>query len=153
MSQPEVTYVVGFAFSEEEFNEDKYVVLIRKNKPAWQAGRYNGVGGKIEPGESAREAMVREFREETGLTVVAWRQFAALGGEGFSVVFFRSFIPLKELSRVQSMTKELVDIRAVCDIKVSEVIPNLTWLIPMALYVDYEISPRKAKGFAIKEVY
>ncbi len=56
-------YVLGFAF-----NQDKdYVVLIHKNKPDWQKGCLNGVGGKIEDGETPIAAMVREFEEETGL--------------------------------------------------------------------------------------
>ena len=50
-------YVVGFMFSEE----------ILKNKPDWQAGRLNGVGGKVEPNEYPDQAMVREFEEETGV--------------------------------------------------------------------------------------
>jgi 8-oxo-dGTP pyrophosphatase MutT (NUDIX family) len=28
------------------------VLLIEKQKPAWQRGKLNGVGGKIEPGEN-----------------------------------------------------------------------------------------------------
>ena len=38
--------VVGFAFTEDR----RSVILIRKNRPEWQAGRLNGVGGHIEPG-------------------------------------------------------------------------------------------------------
>ena len=43
-----------------------YVALIRKNRPAWQAGKLNGIGGHIEPGEFPIDAMIREFYEETG---------------------------------------------------------------------------------------
>lgn len=75
-------YVCGFLF-----NQDRTaVVLVRKNKPAWQAGKLNGVGGKIEqighrPGEqrteSPQEAMAREFSEEAGVLVLPhdWRLF------------------------------------------------------------------------------
>lgn len=52
-------YCVGFAF----YGTD--VILIRKAKPAFQKGLLNGVGGKIELGENAFIAMVREFYEET----------------------------------------------------------------------------------------
>ena len=45
------------------------VVLTHKNRPAWQAGKLNGVGGKIELLESPVAAMVREF--ELGLATLA----------------------------------------------------------------------------------
>ena len=48
-------YVLGFAFN-KNFRE---VLLILKNKPQWQKGLYNGIGGKIEEGELPIEAMVR----------------------------------------------------------------------------------------------
>ena len=58
-------YVVGFAFnSTQNFNS---VVLINKNRPDWQAGKYNGIGGHIEPGETTYEAITREFDEEAGV--------------------------------------------------------------------------------------
>jgi 8-oxo-dGTP diphosphatase len=56
-------YVIGFAFT-EDLNK---VVLIRKNRPEWQAGKLNGVGGHLEERESWMAAMKREFEEETGV--------------------------------------------------------------------------------------
>jgi len=59
-----IKYVCGFAFTED----GKQVLLISKNRPEWQRGRLNGVGGKIESfDKSPAYAMVREFEEETGL--------------------------------------------------------------------------------------
>ena len=43
------------------------VLLIRK-KRGLGAGKINGPGGKLEPGESARDAAVREVQEEIGVT-------------------------------------------------------------------------------------
>lgn len=54
-------YVLGFMFDHEE----KHVLLIWKNRPKWQAGKLNGIGGKIEAGETPLQAMEREFTEET----------------------------------------------------------------------------------------
>jgi 8-oxo-dGTP diphosphatase len=47
--------------------KDHHVVLIRK-KRGLGAGKINGPGGKLEHGETALEAAVRETREEIGVT-------------------------------------------------------------------------------------
>lgn len=53
------------------------VLLQVKNKPEWMVGRANGIGGKIEIGESPVQCMVREAREEIQLdsTKDDWQQF------------------------------------------------------------------------------
>ena len=38
-------------------------------QPSWPAGRYSCLAGFVEPGESAEAAVVREVREEAGVTV------------------------------------------------------------------------------------
>lgn len=65
-------FVLGFAFDVKTGG----VVLIRKTHPEWQAGKLNGIGGRIEPGEQPLQAMVREFEEETGVTTdpTQWRK-------------------------------------------------------------------------------
>jgi len=45
------------------------VLLIRK-KRGFGAGKYNGVGGRVEEGESPEEAAVREVLEEVGVRVL-----------------------------------------------------------------------------------
>ncbi|MGD8190810.1 NUDIX hydrolase [Brevibacillus ginsengisoli] len=47
--------------------KDKLLMLNRESQP--NMGLWNGVGGKIEPGESAQESVIREVREETGMVV------------------------------------------------------------------------------------
>lgn len=37
------------------------------------AGKWIGVGGKFRPGESPEDCLLREVREETGLTLTAYR--------------------------------------------------------------------------------
>lgn len=47
--------------------QDGRVLLIRK-KRGLGAGKINGPGGKLEPGETTLEAAIRETREEIGVT-------------------------------------------------------------------------------------
>jgi 8-oxo-dGTP diphosphatase len=88
-------YVAGYAFNEERTQ----VVLIQKNRPDWQKGCLNGVGGKVEEGELPLEAMMREFFEETGVQTFPseWNHFSNLIWEddvmgGKAIVYcFRMF--------------------------------------------------------------
>lgn len=59
-------YTVCFLYTD---NGEK-VLLQRKNKTQY-AGRLNGVGGKIEPGETPLEGARREIMEETGVNIQA----------------------------------------------------------------------------------
>jgi len=84
-----VYYVLGFGFY------DDHVVMIRKDHPADQVGKLNGVGGKIGEGENAWQAMSREFLEETGVSLppTAWTNVGRLigvdgQGVGFHVEVF-----------------------------------------------------------------
>jgi 8-oxo-dGTP diphosphatase len=87
---------------------DTEVALIEKTKPVWQAGYLNGIGGKVEAGETPLAAMIREFREETGAEVTAWRNFCVLRGDDFCVHFFVSRQPVELLTGDASPTEEKV---------------------------------------------
>jgi len=56
-------YVLGFVFNKAK----NAVLLIEKKRPEWQAGYWNGIGGKIEENETPVEAIEREAWEEMGL--------------------------------------------------------------------------------------
>jgi len=121
-------YVVGFLFDGDR------VLLIRKERPAWQAGRLNGVGGHIEEGESPHEAMTREFREEAGLETDEWVGYARLHRPGDYEVFF--FVARrKEGEEVSQKTEEGLEWHVASSLP-DDVIPNLKWLVPMALDED-----------------
>jgi len=49
--------------------DGRYLLLHRRRPP--NAGMWNAIGGKIEPGEDPFTACVREVREETGLALGA----------------------------------------------------------------------------------
>ncbi|MBO4307067.1 MAG: 8-oxo-dGTP diphosphatase [Bacteroidales bacterium] len=54
--------------------DDQYLMLHRvKKQNDASHDKWIGVGGKCEADESPDECMLREVREETGLTVTSWR--------------------------------------------------------------------------------
>lgn len=119
-------YVVGFAFFENN------VLLINKLKPEWQKGLLNGVGGKVEKNEWPPVAMVREFGEETGVTIPQedWRLIATLSGNDFLVNFYacHEIVELFFVQQTEAEKPEWFDINNLP----SNIIPNLKWLIPLA---------------------
>lgn len=45
----------------------EYVLVVLKDRPSNQRGKYNLPGGKIEFGETPIQAAIRELKEETGI--------------------------------------------------------------------------------------
>ena len=45
-------------------------VLLGMKKRGFGVGKWNGFGGKLEPGETVLEAAAREVKEECGFTVI-----------------------------------------------------------------------------------
>lgn len=50
-------------------NNKTLMLLRNKKKNDYHQGKWNGLGGKFEPGESPEECAVREIKEESGLDV------------------------------------------------------------------------------------
>lgn len=130
-------YVVGFLFDDD----GSRVVLIEKQRPEWQRGKLNGVGGHVEEGETPLGAMVREFQEETGVLYHNWRLFVVLHGseklyiktaDSFEIHFYCAF-NTPALEAVRQTTDENPHRCPVALLCVMEILPNLSWLIPMAL--------------------
>jgi 8-oxo-dGTP diphosphatase len=135
------SYVLGFAFDEAKL----MVVLIEKQKPEWQKGKLNGVGGKVEPYDKNMHcAMVREFYEETGLLTKEdmWDNFAnmhfkddVMGGSAI-VYCFRMFS--KRVIRCKTIESEKI-IHLDLSIPTRQpIIKNLKVLIPMAMDTDFD---------------
>ncbi len=125
-------YVRGFMFSDDWLR----VLLIRKLKPKWQFGLLNGIGGHIEKGESEAEAMVREFKEETGVqtTKDEWKQTVILFGQTWSVYFYRA---CGDIDSAVNAAPDEGDVRQVPLRLLGNydhlTISNLAWIIPMQL--------------------
>lgn len=127
-----VPYVLGFLFSDD----GTHVVLIRKNKPQWQAGLLNGVGGKVEVGETPHDAMIREFGEETGVVTRAWIPFCKMSGDWFSVDCFKAF-DTEALVKAKTKTSEKVEVLPCGELGERDCVSNLHWLIGLARDDNY----------------
>lgn len=128
-----VKYVLGFMFSEDNLN--RRVALIKKTKPTWQAGRLNGIGGKIERNEYPADAMIREFFEETGFQTKEhdWTYFASMTNSQFIVY---CYVAYGDIDLLQTTTEEKVTLAFVNEIAIPNLHPalsNIRWLIPMGL--------------------
>ncbi|MDN5274294.1 MAG: hydrolase [Candidatus Saccharibacteria bacterium] len=51
-------------------------ILLAMKKRGFGANRYNGVGGKIDPGETIEQALVRECQEEISVTPLTYQKVA-----------------------------------------------------------------------------
>lgn len=122
-------YCLGFIFTDDT----SQVVLIRKNKPSWQAGLLNGIGGSIEAGESAIQAMTREAKEEAGVVVKEdlWHHFATMKGGNFEVSCFK-VINSELFSCCVTRTSEKIEQTSVVLVDMAECVSNVLWLIEMA---------------------
>lgn len=133
---PAPTHVVGFFFDTER----RRVWLVRKQRPEWQKGRLNGIGGKIEPGETALDAIVREFAEETGyrLAPERWEEIVRLDHRARDgvIAFFRAVaVSDDEFVIPHTVTDEPIHFFPVLDILSlrTDVLPGLRVEIPIAL--------------------
>jgi len=124
-------YVVGFMINREA----QLVLMIRKNRPEFQKGKWNGIGGKIEPGETPLTAMVREFEEESGVrtTPERWQHTLTMTGHDFTVYYFRYFVDENDYYDYKSVTDELVSVKGLEDIFDREqplpTLNNTRWIV------------------------
>lgn len=133
----DVNYVVGFAIDEET----NRILLIEKTKPAWQKGLLNGIGGKIENGELPMEAMVREFREETGIESSEddWSNNGTImiSNDWIVHVFYSYSL---NIDKAKTTTEERVVIHDINDIMLNRniTISNIQTLVSMGLDPDFK---------------
>lgn len=118
-------YVVGFMFDPKGYG----VLLIQKKKPKWQAGKLNGIGGKIEEGETSLKAMQREFKEETGVEQKYWRYVVTMYGEDWSVDVYTCTDNNVHYSK--QTTDEIPIYIGLDELDKYPLISNLYWLIPL----------------------
>jgi len=129
----EHSFVLGFLFEEADLDH-QLVVVIKKTKPYWQAGKFNGVGGHIKAGESPHQAMIREFHEETGVFTCVWHQFALMTYHNGDKVWCYAAADNQDVDNcatqgveeIYRMDRDHLRERA-------PTLPNIRWLADMAL--------------------
>jgi 8-oxo-dGTP diphosphatase len=139
------SYVLGFIIDPHL----DQVLLMKKKRPDWQKDRLNGIGGKIEPGETPEAAMVREGNEEVHLPYgMTWRKFCRLSGpknggtlgahqEAFETFCFYTKWPLRQgtVMLFREREDEKVWPYFVRELP-KEVLPNIPWLVNMAISME-----------------
>lgn len=119
-------YVLGFAFCEDT------VLLIKKQRPEGQKGQLNGLGGLVEEGELPKEAMIREFHEETGEGYTEnWDHYCTLIFPDTLVSVYRGTIGRAILHACDASRLLLVPCQPL-SLGNIPALPDLHWLIPMA---------------------
>jgi ADP-ribose pyrophosphatase YjhB (NUDIX family) len=138
-----ISYVIGMLYS-ESFDR---VLLIRKTKPDWQAGNFNFPGGKIEKSESANDAIISRFKEETNLQTLPsdWDLFGEMVSKDreYQVLFFAGVYHPDRHGEVISLTEEMCWWTPVYALP-KNIITNLKWLIPLGInYLQQGNNPDK----------
>lgn len=120
------------------FNKDLTLVnLIKKVKPASMSGKLNGIGGKLEWGETPVQAMVREFWEEAGVQTKEedWKQFLTIELNNYKV---NCFAAIGDTTKPQTMTIEPVaiySVNALLTLRAEEaqlMVYHVSWSLAMA---------------------
>jgi len=110
-------------------DQGRRIALILKNRgPERLIGKWNAIGGKVEPGEPIDAAMSREFIEEAGVEVFNWAHFMDLSTSD-GVIHFHKAYDTEALEAVESMESEPVTSWWIDELPV--IVPNLNWIIPM----------------------
>jgi 8-oxo-dGTP diphosphatase len=129
-----------FIFSPE--GEDVLLLKGAPTKRIWP-NRYNGVGGHVEPGEDVYSAVVREVREETGLSVRDIRLRGVINipvenRQGIMVFVFVARAASRQFTSSDEGTLEWVPRGRVLSLDLVEDLPSL---IPRVLDAPTDASP------------
>lgn len=119
-------FTLGFVFDQSL----EHVLLMHKTKPEWQAGRVNGLGGKVEEGEESRACIAREIKEEADLSTAEedWVHVGIMRGTGWQVDVY-GLVYQGAMTDARSLEAECVEWFPV-DTLPQNHIPNLAWIVP-----------------------
>lgn len=93
MTYTPILATLGYILSPDK----RQVLMVHRNKRPddLHYGKYNGLGGKVDRGESVTACMQREIQEESGLTAeelrlrgtISWPGFGKNGADWFGFIF------------------------------------------------------------------
>ena len=132
MTSGVLDYVLALLFTADA----REVVLVRKTRPAWQAGRVNALGGKMHYDEAVSDAARREVREEAGIDVGGWEEFLVWHDPEYRLRAVRAFDDAARRARTAEDQEVFL---ARVDALPPNVIDNLRWIIPLALDRDVAV--------------
>ena len=121
-------YTLGFCFSKDL----RQVLLINRHKHQFHSNKANGLGGKIIIGESPAEGILREVKEESGITTkeTDWKFIGIINGATWKVwVFSAKVDPPESFPEIHEGTVAWHDCQTLPD----NIVPNLAWMIPFAI--------------------
>lgn len=120
-------YVLGFAFNSSESS----ILLVRKERPEWMKGYWNGFGGKIEENETPEQAIRRECQEEIGHNDFIFEHVGTFVCPGGTVYVFKAITPHASIHYMQR-EDELLETFPIISLPIPRM-PNLAWWIPLCL--------------------
>lgn len=120
-------YVLGFVFNKSK----NQVLLVEKKRPEWQAGHWNGIGGKIkQTDKTPLDAMQRESKEETDV-IFHFEHCVTFVCPGGTVFVFKAFSKFEKIQFTQKEDEQL-EVWYI-DTLPENMMNNLKWLIPVCL--------------------
>ena len=89
--------------------DGKKVLIAHRNPTGQMGGRWEFPGGKVEEGESEKEGLIREFREEFGVTVTVGDMIASSqfkhNGELRDLHAYRIYVPHNGIEKKYVLTE------------------------------------------------
>lgn len=117
----------------------EHVYLIRRDHPDSQKGKLNGVGGKVEPGETVGACMARESVEESGYSG-SWTRFGIKEGHtrGWGAYECHLYYSIMPPSATEPHTAERQPIERIATKDVPALREQMIPLLPLIIHAALE---------------